>query len=404
MTENQMNFSSVKTEREVFFMTKRLYDQSAYIRSFDALVLLSEQKDGETRVVLDQTAFFPEQGGQYADRGTLGGANVLDVQLENGIIYHTVDRPLQEGEAVHGEIDWKTRFDRMQNHTGEHIVSGYLFSRFGYENTGFHLNDTFLTMDTSGELTKEQLAMAEDGANEAVFADLPVTVSYPTTEELRGMQYRSKLDLTENVRIVTIPGVDACACCAPHVAHTGEVGLIKIVDAIRYKGGMRLTLKCGMRALSDYRIKQNVLTDAAAAMCTKPEEAADGVARLQNQLSQLKNELIAAKRELIAQKIEHLPVTEGNLCFFESDADNNMLRSIVNAGLEKCTGICAAFSEKAGGGYSFVIGSKTIALRAHAKEITSALGGRGGGSDQMLSGTVLAPHDEIIRYIEQFRG
>ncbi len=384
-------------------MTRLLYNEDAYQNSFDAKVLSCEKDGDGYRITLDGTAFFPEQGGQYADEGTIGTAKVTDAHLRDGIVYHTADQPLCIGVTYHCEIDFSKRYDRMKNHTGEHIVSGYLHTAFGYENVGFHLNDDFMTLDTSGMLTPSQLSEVEAFANRTVQDNLPVVVSYPEGEALAALAYRSKLDLTEDVRIVTIPGVDVCACCAPHVRTTGEVGVIKIIDAIRYKGGMRLTLLCGERAIRDYQRKHDIASEIAVALSVKPEEAMDGVTRLQNQITALKNELAAAKRELLQYKIDALPETDGNLCMFEKDADNNALRAMVNAGLTKCKGICAAFSGNDTDGYLFVIGAEGIPLRARAKEITAALSGRGGGSDAMISGTLKADAQTIRAYIEAFR-
>ncbi len=386
-------------------MTKLLYNESAYIKEFDAVVLSCEagEAEGTYIVTLDQTAFFPEQGGQYADEGTVGTVHVIDAQFRNGIVYHITDAPLTVGESYFCCIDFEKRYDRMQNHTGEHIVSGYLHAAFGYENVGFHLNDVFMTLDTSGELSKTQLLEVELYANRTVQKNLPVCVTYPTEKDLKTLEYRSKLELTDDVRIVIIPDVDVCACCAPHVAVTGEVGMIKIVDAIRYKGGMRLTLLCGQRAVRDYQAKHADITDIAVLLSVKSEEAFSAVKRLQKQLTDNKNELHIVKRELLELKMEALSVTDGNLCLFEVGADNNTLREMVNAGLEKCGGVCAAFSGTDTEGYQFVIGSREIPLRARVKEITAALNGRGGGSDQMLSGTVKADAETIRSYIEQFR-
>ena len=385
-------------------MTNLLYNQSSYIKVFSAVVLTCEpsERSGQYAVTLDRTAFFPEQGGQYADTGLLGGVRVLDVQLSDGVAVHTLEAPLVPGDVVEGVLDWETRYDRMQNHTGEHLVSGCIHAMFGYDNVGFHMNDELLTLDTSGELSTEQLLAVERRANEAVFANVPVEVTYPAPQMLETMEYRAKLELTEDVRIVTIPGWDACACCAPHVASTGEVGLIKITDAIRYKGGMRITLKCGRRALADYECKQGVLSAIAVALSAKPEEAYDAFLRQQNVIAEQKTALLRLKKELLAYRLASLAPTEGNLCVFEPDADADTLRAIVNAGVEKCGGICAAFSGDDGHGYLFVIGAKQIPLRARAKEITAALSGRGGGSDQMISGTVRAAEAEIRAYIANF--
>ena len=382
-------------------MTNLLYNKSSYIKTFTASVLSCEPIDdtGDTyAVTLDRTAFFPEQGGQYADRGTLGGADVLDVQIKNGDVVHTVSAPLAVGAVVEGVLDWETRYDRMQNHTGEHIVSGILHAMFGYDNVGFHLGDEVMTLDTSGELTAEQIAEVERRANRAVYENKPVLVTYPDAEALSGMEYRAKLDLMEDVRIVTIPDWDVCACCAPHVAHTGEVGMIKMIDAIRWKGGMRLTLVCGSRALADYCMRKNELSRISTALSAKAEETYDAFCRVQNTVAEQKAEIVRLRGSLLELQLSSVEVTDGNLCLFLDDADNDALRAAVNACVDKCGGLCGVFTGSDADGYRFVIGAKNIPLRARAKEITAALDGRGGGSDQMISGSVKASAAEIRAY------
>ena len=226
-------------------MTERLYNKNAYLRAFSARVLSVSECMGGYLVETDATAFFPEGGGQGADRGTLGGFEVLDVQEREGRIFHLLGGAPNVGGVVSGEVDFALRFERMQCHTGEHIVSGILHRLYGAENVGFHLGD-IVTLD---------IDVVEDLANEAVFKNIPVEISYPAPEALASMTYRAKLDLTENVRIVTIGDVDACACCAPHVAYTGEIGLIKILEFEKHRGGTRIWMQAGARALRDYREK-----------------------------------------------------------------------------------------------------------------------------------------------------
>ncbi len=196
-------------------ITEKLFYRDGYMREFDAHVISCEKTDGGYQVVLDRTGFFPEGGGQYADQGWLADAEVLDVQEKDGVIYHKVDAPLLEGGTVHGRLDWDVRFERMQQHTGEHIISGIVHGRFGYENVGFHLGSDYCTMDFNGSITREELKEIELEANKAVFRNLAVEVTYPSGEELAGMEYRSKIEIEGQVRIVTVPGYDVCACCAP---------------------------------------------------------------------------------------------------------------------------------------------------------------------------------------------
>ena len=229
--------------------TVKLYELDSELYEFEARVIACEKREGGYAIELNRTAFFPEGGGQYADPGTLAGLKVLDVQIEDGRILHMTDEPLTVGSTIKGILDAEERFVRMQNHSGEHILCGIAHARWGAENVGFHLGDREMTMDLDIPLTEEQLAELELAGNRAVWANAAITAEYPDEKALADLPYRSKLDLTDNVRIVTIEGVDACACCAPHVKRPGEIGAIKIVSAIHHKGGMRLWVLCGAWAI-----------------------------------------------------------------------------------------------------------------------------------------------------------
>ncbi len=223
--------------------------------------------------------FFPEEGGQSADKGTLNGQEVLDVSIKQGILYHKVACEFPVSTRVTGHVDWNRRFDFMQQHSGEHMISGLLHSHFGLENVGFHLSDREVTLDMNGEVSLEQLRLIEQEANTYVWKNLPVNISWPTDEELASLNYRSKLALTENVRIVEIPGVDLCACCAPHVDTTGQIGLIKVVNVQSHRGGVRINILCGNRALADYTEKQDSVWAISSLLSAKQPEVAGAVAR-----------------------------------------------------------------------------------------------------------------------------
>ena len=210
-------------------MTEKLFYEDSHRTEFTAKVISCEEAKDGFCVVLDQTAFFPEGGGQYADTGILGNTEVTDVHEKNDVIFHSVTAPLEVGSIVSGKINWKERFEKMQQHTGEHIVSGIVHERFGYNNVGFHLGADYCTMDFDGPISKAQLKEIEAAANEAVYRNLEVEVLYPSKEELKDMDYRSKIEIEGQVRIVKIPGYDVCACCAPHVKTTGEIGAVKLV-------------------------------------------------------------------------------------------------------------------------------------------------------------------------------
>ena len=253
-------------------MTEKLFYENSHLAEFDAAVTECRQNGECFEVELDRTAFFPEGGGQYADTGTLGGVPVLDVQERGGHILHMTEESFEIGTLVKGKIDWSERFMKMQQHTGEHIVSGIVHGRFGYNNVGFHLGSEDCTMDFDGEISREELAEIELEANRAVWKNLEVQTLYPSKEELAHIEYRSKIEIEGQVRIIVIPGYDTCACCAPHVERTGEIGVIKLVNMQRYKGGVRVTMLCGIRALADYAVKQREAEAVSAMLCAKVNE------------------------------------------------------------------------------------------------------------------------------------
>lgn len=378
--------------------TRKLYYEDAYTRRFTAAVLSCQQDKGRFCVVLDQTAFFPEEGGQRADPGTLGGVQVLDVREKDGVIYHYTDGPLNPGDRADGELDWPERFRKMQNHSGEHILSGVVFRRHGFENTGFHLSTDGFTLDFSQELSREELAAIEWEANAAVWADRPVTARFPAPEELKSLAYRSKLDLTENVRIVTIEGVDNCACCAPHVSSTGQIGAIKLYEAMRHRGGMRIWAKCGSDALSDFRARCTADAAVSALLSVPQGDIARGVEKLLAERDSLKLQLAAAQNELVQKQIGTLQPTEGDLLLF-ANADMDGLRTLANAGMELAGGLCAAFAGEEGN-FRFVAGSRHINCRDWLNTAKEALKARGGGKPEMVSGSSAATQAEIEAFFQ----
>ncbi len=378
--------------------TVRLFDISSKTASFDAVVLSCVECEGGYEVVIDRTAFFPEEGGQSADGGRLGDATVLAVSEREGIIYHKVDRPLTVGGCVRGEIDAEARFRKMQNHTGEHIVSGLIHKIYGFNNVGFHLGADDMTADFDGELSEDDIRKIEDLANKAVFECHPIKAYYPTTEELKNLEYRSKLDLSEGVRIVEIEGVDMCACCAPHVENTGEVGLIKITEFIRYKGGMRVHIRCGYDALDAFRADYAQVKAISMAISAKHYEVGEGVDRLIDEISKQKGTISALKREIRGYKLEKLEYTDKNLVIFEDESDMLSLRELVNGAKQKCGGICAVFAGNDEGGYKYIISSTSVDLKPLTKEINAAICGRGGGSSEMIQGSCTATRETIEEY------
>ena len=395
-------------------MTEKLFYKDSHLSEFEAEVISCRPTDGGVfEVELDRTAFFPEGGGQYADTGMLGEAKVLDVQEEDGRIIHFTDGPLEAGTCVKGILDWVERFMKMQQHTGEHIVSGLVHSRFGYRNVGFHLGSEDCTMDFNGEITPEELADIELEANRAVWKNLKVETVYPVRNELDRMEYRSKIEILGPVRIIVIPGCDRCACCARHVERTGEIGLIKLTGVQRYKGGARVTMLCGVRALADYAVKQQQAKVVGAMLCAKENETAEAVEHLKNECADLKYALGEKDKALIGCIADLVPAGDEAVCLFPEGIEGESMRLLMNRVLETGHALCAVFSrsgvrdsagEKAGeekepAAYRYVIGSRALDMRAVAKEFNAAFDGRGGGKPEMVQGTARGIEEEIKAWI-----
>lgn len=383
--------------------TIKLYYTDSHLFSFEAQVISCREERGQWLVCLDQTAFFPEGGGQPGDSGFIGEARVLDVHERDGEILHYTDRELSVGERLCCVLDKEQRLRRMQNHSGEHLVSGLIHSKYGFENVGFHMGRDCMTIDLSGELTWQQLMETEGLANERIRENLPVRTWFPTAEELSRLEYRSKLELTENVRIVEMGDVDRCACCAPHVNYTGEIGIVKILDSVRHRGGVRVSLICGMDALDDYRLRQDSVTSVSRLLSAKRGEVAGAVERLLHEQELSKQRIADLSMELVRMRDDSVGETEGNICVFDSLLDEIAGRELVNLLMEKCGGIAALFSGE-DGDYSYIIGSRNLDMRRAARELNPLINGRGGGKERMIQGRAAMGRAEILAAIDGFKG
>ncbi len=366
--------------------TKKLYETDGMLFAFRANIIETKEIENGYEMILDQTAFFPEGGGQTADKGYIGNARVLDVQIRDGEIIHFVDR-LPEATAVDCKLDADERFRKMQNHLGEHLLCGAIHKLYGYENVGFHLGADYMTFDISGPMTPEQIRNAEILANKAVAENAPVRCYYP--ENISALEYRAKsekLESVSDIRIVEVEGFDRCACCAPHLDEAGKAGLIKIVDAMKYKGGMRFWARCGFDALADYDGRLTEIRKVSSLLSAKPTEIAAAVQAKLAEIGELKKSLGALKRELNALKLNALAQTDGSICIFDDSMDGNTLREFATGGMKKTSAVFAVFSGSDESGYQFVIASESVKLKAKIPAYKIALGGKCGGSDKMLFG------------------
>ena len=382
-------------------MTEKLYDKDSYLKEFQATVVSCEQKNETTwRITLDKTVFFPEGGGQTGDSGWLNDVKVADTREKNGVIYHETKAPLEVGTKVAGKIDFAIRFDKMQQHTGEHILSGIVCSTYNYNNVGFHLSSEITTLDFDGELSEEQVRELEIRVNQAIHENIPVQVKFPTKAELAEMDYRSKIEIEGQVRIVEIPGIDRCACCAPHVKTTAEVGLLKIQSCDRHRGGCRLTIVCGMRALKDYQQKQESVGKVSAALSAKPEKIGEAVEHLQEQQAKLREQLNHIQAMYLQGKLDKIHAEDQCICIFEEALDSIAMRNFVNGAMERCDGICGAFIGNDEKGYHYILGSKELDVREISKQLNAKFNGKGGGKPQMVQGSLNGTKKEILEEIE----
>ena len=389
-------------------MTEKLFYEDSYIKEFQARVLSCRERNGGYQAVLTRTAFFPEGGGQSADTGFLytkegEEIRVTDVHEKDGVVYHHISQPVQEGTEVRGKLDFQERFSKMQQHTGEHILSGLVNRHFGYRNVGFHLGTQEVTMDYDGVLTEEDLRQIEYEANEAVAENIPVKVLYPSKEELKNITYRSKIEIEGQIRIVQIPGYDSCACCAPHVKETGSVGLIKIVGAVHYKGGMRVSILCGFRALEDYRMKERNVAEISNLLSAKQEDTAQAVEHLGQELNRQKEKNKALQERYVALCLENIRKNkepEENIFLFEEELDPAARRDFVNKAMEMTQGLAGVFVGADDSGYQYVLGSRRPDIQEIGKKLNARFQGKGGGRPPMIQGSLKGKEQEIREFLK----
>ena len=374
--------------------TEKLYYQDPFLKTFTAVAQTCEAAGDGWRVTLDRTAFYPEGGGQPADHGVLGGARVTDVHEKDGVVFHTCAAPVEIGAAVTGEIDWDRRFDHMQQHSGEHILSGILCRRYRCDNVGFHLGAETVTIDYNAELSWEQVLEAERLANEAVWADRPVEITYPSPEELSALRYRSKRELTGRVRIVTFPGADCCACCGTHVARAGQVGLVKVLSCQRFREGVRLEILCGRRALDYLSEVYDRTRSIAQSLSVKPRDAAAAVERLESELSAAK-EAQARLEETAFAAIAKEHAGAGDVLLFQPAMRPDGVRRLADNLARTCGGLAAVFAgEEERFAYALVRADGGD-ISPLVKALNRTLRGRGGGRNGFAQGSVSAERSEI---------
>lgn len=432
--------SIMKNERANKKYTEPLYETDGMLSTFSAAITaiypLADKEHGDFYgIELDKTAFFPEGGGQDGDTGYICSGKdgdtgfickvkVFDTQTnDEGRILHYVENlsdsgnnALSVGMNITGTLDFDVRFSRMQNHGAEHLICGLIHNKFGYENTGFHMSSEGVVCDVDGPLSASDLCEIEKEANEIIYKNLPITVSFPTAEEAKNLEYRSKLDTFDDIRLVTIKDTDVCACCAPQVNFTGQIGLVKIIDFMPHRQGMRLTLIAGSDAYDDYVKLHNDNAKIMALLSSKRSDTAMQVGDFVERYNGLREENTSLKKELVsltavseAAKISAARELEGKDkigVIFTAIADTTSLRNLVNTCIKECGGIIAGFCGNEDAGYNYIIGKSddcdTDILPVLSKKLNEAFCGRGGGSPKMVQGSIKGRRSEIDLFLQKF--
>lgn len=383
-------------------VTERLYYKDVYQTEFTAKVLDCREGKKGYSIILDATAFYPEGGGQPYDKGVLGEAKVLEVHEKNGELLHYTDKPLEIGRTVNGKIDWERRFDLMQQHSGEHMVSGLIHEAYGYDNVGFHMGSDVITIDFNGEIDEGGMQEIEKKANLLIWRNAQTRITYPSPEELQVLPYRSKKELSGEVRIVEFPGADICACCGLHVSRAGEIGMVKLLSVEKFREGVRMEMISGGRVLDYLNMVREQNQKISVLLSAKPDRTSAAVERLSEENFRLKGRILTMEEKLFAQEAERLSGA-GDVLLFEKGLEADSVRKLAVAVMESCGGRCALFSENGDGTFKYALGEKDGDLRAMVKAMNQKLSGRGGGKPFFAQGSVQATEAEIREFFETYQ-
>lgn len=380
--------------------TEKLYYADPFLKTFTATVLGCEAAKGGFAVTLDRTAFFPEGGGQPADYGTLDGARVTDVHERDGVIFHTCDQAVEIGSTVTGTLDWTRRFDHMQQHSGEHIISGILCTDYHCDNVGFHLGADVVTIDYNADISWEQALDAERKANEAIWEDRAVEIAYPEKAILDALDYRSKKELTGPVRIVTFPGADCCACCGTHVLRAGQVGMVKVLSCQKFREGVRLEIVSGQRALAYLGRTYDQAKAIGQQLSVKPQDAAAAVERTVEELAAAKVRMAHLEEQVFFHMAEET-AGKGDTLLFQPAMKSDSVRKLADAVAHRCGGLAAVFAGEDGKYNYALVRTDSGDISALVKDLNRTLNGRGGGRNGFAQGSVQAGKAEIEAFFNR---
>lgn len=380
--------------------TRRLYYDDVYRKEFHATVTECREAKKGYHILLDQSAFYPEGGGQPCDIGFLNDAEVMEVHEKNGELLHYTDRPLECGTEIFGRINWERRFDLMQQHSGEHIVSGLIHEAFGYDNVGFHMGSDVITIDFNGMISEQQMSEIESRANRKIWENSRVEITYPSAEELKELPYRSKKELTGKVRIVRFPGSDLCACCGTHVSYTGEIGMVKLLSVVKFHEGVRMEMICGGRVLHYLNMLHEQNHQISVRLSAKPDQTSSAVQRLFEENFCLKGRMNHMEGEMFANMASEYAGI-GDVLLFQEGLEADSVRRLADAVTQSCGGRCAVFSRNQDGSYKYAMGQIDGDLRHLTKEMNAVLSGRGGGKPNFVQGSVQADEGKIRAFFSE---
>ena len=368
------------------------YYRHPYIKELDTVVLCCHAcKDGY-ELVLKDTIFYPEGGGQPCDKGTIQGVEVIAVQREKERIVHITKEPLAPGENVHCEIDWEYRFDLMQNHTGEHIFSGVVKQLYGYSNVGFHMGE-YICADFNGNLTEENIEEVERRVNQAIWTNLCVQEILCSPSETAKYDYRSKISIEGTTRIISIDGYDMCACCGMHVKNTGEIGICKVINFEKSRNKTRVFLLSGRRAFAYLSHIHQENSSISKLLSAKPLEISAAVSHLQQRYVDVQKSYRTVSMEMMMKDADQIPIQDA-IIYTSVLADSEGMRAFCNRCIEMGISTVMVIA-KTEVGYAYVIMSYTIDLLSIRAEFNAAIHAKGGGNREMMQGSCTASLTEI---------
>lgn len=380
--------------------TQPLYYDDCHIRRFTATVLACRQEGQLWQVELDRTAFFPEGGGQACDTGMLGDAAVLQAKEQDGAVWHLCDKPLTVGQQVAGEINWDRRFDQMQQHAAEHILSGLIHKKYGYHNTGFHVGALTVTVDFDGPIPAGDIPALETACNRIIWENRPITCWYPGQQELPQVKYRCKRELPWPVRIVDIQDADTCACCGVHVAKTGEIGVVKLLSCVKFHQGVRIEMVSGGRALDVFQQVWEQNRQVSQAFSAKVMETGEAARKMNEALAAEKFRSAGLEKQVFAAIAESFR-GQGDVVHFEKDLAPGAVRELADAIAGVCGGTAAVFSGSDASGYSLCLVNKTADVKQLGQDLAKVLQGRGGGKPGYFQGSIRANRQQIEEFFSK---